>query len=150
MEIPAHVLIVRTGSPSVIEWRRNGRDCRAELPPGSASLLPSELRQATRVFRPLPGKCSVLQIRPGFVDRGIQGIAKGGRMELIRRMDLNEGQISRLMESMRADIAAGSPERSAFGESIALALTAHIAQRYFTLDYKGEQKIAICLPDSRL
>jgi hypothetical protein len=35
MELPAHVLILRSGSPSVIEWRSQGRDHRVELPPGS-------------------------------------------------------------------------------------------------------------------
>jgi len=71
-------------------------------------------------------------------------------MELIRRMDLNEGQISRLMESLRADIAAGSPERSALRRVHRFG--SHRAHRTAILhpDYKGEQKIAIWLPDSRL
>jgi AraC family transcriptional regulator len=81
----------------------------------------------------LPGAASILQIQPALFDRSIGEIAKGGRVELIRRMDLNDDQISRLMEALRADIAAGSPSGPVFGESIALALSAHVAQRYSTL-----------------
>jgi AraC family transcriptional regulator len=138
MENLDHVLILRTGSPSVIEWRSNGRDHQAELLPGSVSLLPAGSRQAAKVFRPLPGVASILQIRPAFFDRGIHEIAKGGRVELIRRMDLSDGQILRLMESLRADIAAGSPSGQLFGESIAIALSAHVAQQYSTLTTKLE------------
>src|SRR5271155_1671146 len=61
MEIPAHEVILRIGSPSVIEWRSKGRDHKAKLPSGSVSLLPAGLRQAARVFRPLPGVGSILQ-----------------------------------------------------------------------------------------
>jgi AraC family transcriptional regulator len=139
MESPAHVLILRTGSPSVIEWRSDGRDHRVELQPGSVSLLPAGLRQAARVFRPLPGMGSILQIQPAFFDRGVGEIAKSGRVELMRRMDLNDGQILRLMESLRADIAGGSSSGPLFGESIALALSVHIAQQYSALSTKLER-----------
>jgi AraC family transcriptional regulator len=138
MESPAHVLILRTGSPSHIEWRSNGRDHSAGLLPGSVSLLPVGLRQAAKVFRPLPGVGSILQIQPAFFNRGMGEIARGGKVELIRRMDLNDAQISRLMESLREDIAAGSPSGPLFGESVAMALSAHIAQRYSTLTTRLE------------
>ncbi|MBV8116311.1 MAG: helix-turn-helix transcriptional regulator [Silvibacterium sp.] len=138
MKTPAHVLILRTGSPSVVEWRSDGRDHRWEHAPGSVSLLPAGLRRAARVFRPLPGEASILQMRPDFVERGIGEIAKGGRVELMQRMDLSDAQIARLMESLRADVAAGLPSGALFGESIATALSAHIAQRYSTLTNRLE------------
>lgn len=138
METPAHVLILRSGSPSVIEWRSNGRDHKAELPANSVSLHPAGFRNAAKVFRPLPGVASILQIRPDFVGRGVGEIAKGGRVELVQRMDLNDAQIARLMESLRTDVAAGSPSGELFGESIATALSAHIAQKYSTLTNKLE------------
>jgi AraC family transcriptional regulator len=138
MENPAHVLILRTGSPSLFEWHSSGRDHSSELPPGSVSLLPEGLREAVRVSRPLPGVASILEIHPSFFVRAVGQIAKGGKVELIRRMDLDDPQISRLMESLRADIEAGSPGGSLFGESVALALSAHVAQRYSTLTTKLE------------
>ena len=136
---PLHVLILRTGSPSIFEWRSNGRDHRAELPPGSVSLFPTGLRQAARVFRPQPGTTSILQIQPRFFDRSIGELAKSGKVELIRRSGLNDTQIARLMESLRADIAAGSPSGSLFAESVAVALSAHIAQQYSTLTTPPER-----------
>jgi AraC family transcriptional regulator len=139
MESPAHVLILRTGSPSVIEWRSDGQDRRATLAAGSVSLLPAGLRQAARVFRPMPGVASILQIRPSFFERGVGEVAKSGRVELIRRMDLNDPQICRLMETLRADVAAGSPAGTLFDESIAMALSAHIARQYSTLTPKVER-----------
>ena len=138
MENPTHVLILRTGSSSVIEWRENGRDRRAELLPGSVSLLPVGLRQAARVCRPRSGIASILQIQPAYFNRSIAQIVKGGKVELARRMDLRDVQITRLMESLRADIAAGSPGGSLFGESISVALSAYVAQHYSTRETKLE------------
>lgn len=138
VEIPeaktlSHTLILRTGSPSVIEWNSDGRAHKAELAPGSVSLLPAGLRQAARITRPMPGVGLILQIAPGFFERSVQEIANGGRVELIRRMDLNDAQIARLMESLRADMVAGSPGGALFAESISVALALHITQRYSTL-----------------
>ena len=130
MENPAHVLILRSGSPSIIEWRSEGRDRREELPPGSVSLLPMGFRHAARVFRPLPGLASILQIDPKFFQRGIGEIAKSGRVELIQHTDLNDPQVVRLVESLRAEIADGFPVGRLFGESIGIALLAHIAHHY--------------------
>jgi AraC family transcriptional regulator len=130
MEILAHVLILRTGSLSIIEWQEDGRARKIKLYPGSVSLLPAGTRQAARVFRPQPGEASILQIRPGFLHRTVAEIARGGRVELTQQLDLHDGQIARLIESLRAEIAAGSPSGRLFGESIAMALSAHIAKRY--------------------
>jgi AraC family transcriptional regulator len=139
LENPLHVLILRTGSPLTIEWRSSGRDHRAELPPGRVSLFPPGLRQAARVFRHQPGMTSILQIQPRFFDRSIGELARGGKVELIRRSRLNDTQIVRLMESLRAYIAAGSPRGSLFAESVAMALSAHIAQLYSTLATQPER-----------
>jgi AraC family transcriptional regulator len=87
----------------------------------------------------MPGVASILQIRPSFFERGVGEIAKSGRVELIRRMDLNDPQICRLMETLRADVAAGSPAGTLFDESIAMALSAHIARQYSILTTKFEQ-----------
>ena len=115
MDTPAHVIILRSGSPSVIEWRQNGRDHKTELPPGSVSLLPAGLREAARVFRPLPGVASILQMQPGFVQRAVGKIAKGGKVELVPQRVLKDAQIARLMESLRADVVAGSPSGDCSG-----------------------------------
>ena len=76
-ENPSHVLILRTGSPSLIEWRSDGRDHTAKLATGSVSLLPKGLRQAARITRPMFGVGSILHINPAFFDRSIGTIAKG-------------------------------------------------------------------------
>ena len=138
MEVPAHILILRTGSPSVIEWKE-GRDRRVKLDPGSVSLLPAGFRRAARVFRPEAGEASILQIRPGFLQGSVGEIVKGGRVQLGQHMDLRDSQIARLIEALRADIAAGSPTGRLFGESIAAALSAHIAQRYSVAEPRMEE-----------
>ena len=130
METPAHVLILRAGSPSVVEWRSNGRDCRKELPAGSVSLIPAGFRHAARVSRPLPGVASILQVDPGFFNRSIGEIVKGGKLEFGREMDLSDSQIARLIEAIGTDVQAGSPSGKLFSESIATALSAYIAQQY--------------------
>lgn len=132
LEDPTLSLILRTGSPSRFEWRRHGRDQVAELPAGSISLLPMGTREAVRVSRPLPGVASILEINSAFFTRSIGQIARGGRVELVRQMQLADPQIRRLMETLRADIADGSPGGPLFAGSIATALSAHLAQRYAT------------------
>lgn len=133
-EVENHILslILRTGSSSLFEWRGNGEDHVAELPAGSVSLIPEGLRQAVRVTRPLPGYASILEIDSAFFRRSIGQIASGGRIELVRRLRLDDPQVCRLMEALRSDVAAGSPTGPLFGESIATALSAHIAQQYST------------------
>ena len=90
------------------------------------------------MFRPLPGTASILEFHPRLFNRNIAEFAKGGRAELIRNANLNDPQIARLMEALRADIWDGSPSGLLFAESIAAALSAHIAQRYSTLTTKLE------------
>jgi AraC family transcriptional regulator len=130
MDNPAHVLILRSGSPSVIETRVEGRHRRVELPPCSVSFVPMGYRHAAKVFRPLPGVASILQIHPGFLNRAMGDVAKSGRLELVQQVNLDDSQIKRLMETLRSEVADGLPAGRLFGESIALALSAHIAQRY--------------------
>jgi len=130
MQTPAHVLILRTGSPSVIEWHSDGRDHRVDLPSGTVSLIPAGLRNAARVFRPLPGVASILQIEPKFFDRSVAEITKGGRLELIEHRQLRDAQIARLIESVRADVITGSFAGPLFGESVATAISVYIARKY--------------------
>jgi AraC family transcriptional regulator len=139
MEIPAHVLVLRTGSLSIIEWQEDGRARKVKLYPGSVSLLPAGSRRAARVYRPQPGEASILQIRPRFLHRSVAEIAKAGRVELTQQLDLYDDQIARLIESLRAEIAAGSPSGRLFGESIAVALSAHIAKRYSATEIMLEE-----------
>jgi AraC family transcriptional regulator len=91
------------------------------------------LRQAARISRPMPGEASILLINPAFFARTVGEIARGGSVELIRRMDMQDPQICRLMHALRTDVAAGSPGGSIFAESVAMALSAHVAQQYSTL-----------------
>jgi AraC family transcriptional regulator len=130
MESPAHVLILRIGSPSVIEWQSEGREHRYEHPPGSVSLIPAGLRRAATVFRPLPGVASILQIEPKFLDANVRDVTRGGKLELVQHVDLRDAQIARLIESIFIDVQAGSPAGPLFGESIATALSLHVARQY--------------------
>ena len=130
MVVPAHVLILRTGSPSIIEWRSGAREQRQELAPGSISLIPAGFRHAARVYRPLPGVAYILQLMPKFFDRGVGDISKGGKLELIEHRDLRDPQVARLVKSIEADITSGLPGGLLFSESVATALSLHIASRY--------------------
>jgi AraC family transcriptional regulator len=130
MVVPAHVLILRTGSPSIIEWRSNGRERREELAPGTVSLVPAGFRHAARVFRPLPGEAFILQLAPKFLERGIADIAKRAKLELIEHRHLRDPQIALLIRSIQGDIASGMASGPLFSESVATALVFHVASRY--------------------
>jgi AraC family transcriptional regulator len=147
--LPSHTLILRKGSPSLLEWRTSGRDRFLTLLPGSSSLLPAGLLEAARVTRELPGTAIFLRIDPSLFERGIADIKKRGKLELVRHTQLDDPQICRLLTTLDAHLHDGSPAGSLFSESIALALSAHIAERYASLPQQLERHRG-GLPPSRL
>jgi AraC family transcriptional regulator len=136
--LPSHTLILRKGSPTLLEWRTAGRDRYRELPAGSSSLLPAGLLEAARITRSLPGTATFLRIDPLLFERGIADIAKRGRIELVRHTQLDDPQICRLLTTLDTHLRQGSPAGSLFSESIALAISAHIAQHYGTISQQFE------------
>lgn len=135
----SHTLILRKGSPSLLEWRNSGRNRFLRLPPGSSSLLPVGILEAARITRELPGTAIFLRIDPTLFERGIADIAKRGKLELARHTNLDDPQICRLLSTLDAHLHDGSPAGPLFGESIAVALSAHIAERYATLPQQFER-----------
>jgi len=144
IEIPetllrSHSVILRKGSSSLLEWHTSGRERDLELLPGSSSLLPAGLEPAVRVTRDGPGTATILRIDPALFDRGIADVAKRGRIELVRHTKLDDPQICRLMTTLDTHLDDGSPAGSLFSESIAVAISAHIAERYGTLPQQFER-----------
>ena len=137
--LPSHTLILRKGSPTLLEWRISGRDRYFKLPPGSSSLLPAGLLEAARITRELPGTATILRIDPLLFERGISDIAKRGKLELTRQTQLDDPQICRLLTTLDSHLQDGSPGGSLFSESIAVALSAHLAQRYGSLPQQLER-----------
>ena len=137
--LKSHTLILRKGSPTLLEWRTAGRERYRELPAGSSSLLPAGLLEAARITRSLPGTATFLRIDPLLFERGIADIARRGRIELIRHTQLDDPQICRLLTTLDIHLQDGSPAGSLFSESIALAISAHIAERYGAISQKLRQ-----------
>lgn len=129
----SHTLILRKGSPTLLEWHTSGRERYLNLPSGSTSLLPAGLLEGARITRDLPGTATILRIDPVLFERGIADIAKRGKIELARHTQLDDPQICRLLTTLDTHLHDGSPGGSLFSESIAVALSAHIAERYATL-----------------
>ena len=147
--LPYHSLLLRKGSTTLLEWRASGRERYLELPPGSSSLLPAGLVEAARVTKDLPGLTMILRIKPALFERSIADITKRGKLELVRHTKLDDPQICRLLSALDAHLHDGSPGDPLFSESIAVALSAHIAQQYSTLPQELERHRG-GLPPSRL
>jgi AraC family transcriptional regulator len=144
LEVPeailnSHTLILRKGSPTLLEWRTSGRDRNCVLPAGSSSLLPAGLLEATRITRELPGTAVFLRIDPSVFERGISDISKRGKIELVRHTKLDDPQICRLLTTLDTHLQQGPRGASLFSESIALAISAHIAERYGTIPQRLQQ-----------
>lgn len=136
----SHTLILRKGSPTLLEWRTSGRDRYLRLLPGSSSLLPAGILEAARVTRDLPGTATILRIDPSLFERGIADISKRGKIQLVRHTQLDDSQICRLLTTLDTHLQEGSPGGSLFSESIAVALSAHIAERYSAIPSKLAQR----------
>src|SRR5215469_3137690 len=137
--LPSHTLILRKGSPTLLEWHTYGRERSLELPPGSSSLLPAGLLEGARITRDRPGTATILRIDPALFERGIAEIAKRGKIELARHTRLDDQQICRLLTTLDAHLEDGSPGGTLFSESIAVAISAHIAERYGTMSQQLER-----------
>ena len=137
--LKSHTLILRKGSPTLLEWRIAGRERFQVLPPGSSSLLPAGLLEATRVTRDLPGTATFLRIDSSLFERSVADVTKRGKIELVRHTQLDDPQICRLLTTLDTHLQDGSPGGSLFSESIAIAISAHIAERYGTISQQLER-----------
>jgi len=91
------------------------------------------------VTRDLPGTATFLRIDSSLFERSVADVTKRGKIELVRHTQLDDPQICRLLTTLDTHLQDGSPGGSLFSESIAIAISAHIAERYGTISQQLER-----------
>lgn len=132
-ECPAHASsaysFVLQLSPSVmIEWQSSGHSHKRQMNPGDVSLhsvgeLPGfRLDQTVEIFE--------IVLMPQFVNRVLQGMSTIAPSNLISTYGVTDPQIQRIATALRAELEMGCPGGQLLGESLAVALTAHVFTQY--------------------
>jgi AraC-like DNA-binding protein len=119
----AHGLIVNLGGPVCVEWGHNKPDQTVHFPPGGICLgSRGEPIPAFRWSDQLTN--AVLHLSTDLFP------GEGEPFRLNAEMGSTDTQIMALVRLMRAELHAGAPNGSLYGESLGHDLAAHLHQRY--------------------
>ena len=132
MEFPARTnnahLIAVHFRPATIEWFLGGHSQTERMTPGSLDIVP----QGT----PLGG-CSqdeteflMLALDPSFVERVANESGTAIPVELVRQLGIRDSQIEHISLALKAELETGCPSGRLYGESLAVALVAHLLAKY--------------------
>lgn len=128
-QIPEYSVILHLSRPSPVEHRIGGRYQTRVLRPGEASLFSAG---APRQVRNRRRDVLVFTLSHAMVARAAR--ASGGRSnpELIEDHQLRDVRIEHLGRALQAEAAAGFPSGRLYGETIGVALAAHLVTHYST------------------
>jgi AraC family transcriptional regulator len=133
-----HVIALEL-SPSIPrELYSPGRGWKPQcIAPGSMQIFPARVPYALRWSG--PGEVMVLEVSPEFVAGVACREAPQERLELRPFVTAEDGFIAETMLALEEDLLAGSPAGRLYGESLGMALAAHLVRRYsdVTLDSHG-------------
>src|SRR5262249_13505906 len=129
-DVYSHLVHIFTGVPVRHEWRVEGRAHRVQSIAGSILIEPRGLHASVRVCRSQREIQWILEFDPTLMEQRVQEFLNGKRLELIPQFDLRDSQLLRLAQALQADLEAGCPAGSIFGEMIGDAMVVYLTQRY--------------------
>jgi AraC family transcriptional regulator len=125
----AHVICIRVGPPSLLEWRIAGERPRRQLvTPGDVHLTSAGVPTRNRSQEPF--EILVLALAPHAVQHALHEYGRADRLELVNRRAIRDPQILHLGLALRAELEAGCPGGRLYGEALATALGVHLVQNY--------------------
>jgi AraC family transcriptional regulator len=125
----AHVICIRVGPPSLLEWRIAGERPRRQLvTPGDVHLTSAGVPTRNRSQEPF--EILVLALAPQAVQHALHEYGRADRLELVNRRAIRDPQILHLGLALRAELEAGCPGGQLYGEALTTALAVHLVQHY--------------------
>ena len=124
----AYSFVLQLSSSVTIEWQSGGHSHKRQMNPGDVSLhsvgeLPGfRLDQAVEIFE--------IVLMPQFVNQVLQGMRTIASPSLVSTYGVTDPQIQRIATALRVELEMGCPGGQLLGESLAIALTAHVFTQY--------------------
>lgn len=132
-----HTVILHRGAVASMELEIAGEYRRQAVQPGEISLFRAG---APRPIRFGPSEQLVLTLTPEFVRHAVASGNGGSPPEFVERYALNDPQIEQIATALEAEAAAGYPSGRVYGESMGVALTAHLLSHHSARAGSGENK----------
>jgi len=128
-EVYSDLIHIFTGVPAQSEWRVEGRTHRVQNIAASILIEPKGLHASVRVCRSQRDIQWILEFNPALIEQRIQEALNSKRFEFIPQFDLRDPQVLRLTQALQADVEAGCPAGSLFGEMLGDTLAVYLIQR---------------------
>jgi AraC family transcriptional regulator len=121
-------LIALHSRPATLEWSLGGHPLTKRMTRGSIDIIP----QGT----PLGGNSKdeteflMLSLDPSVVELAASESGAVHRVELVRHLGIRDPQIEHICLALKAELEAGCPSGRLYGESLGVALAAHLLGEY--------------------
>jgi AraC family transcriptional regulator len=124
-----HVICIRVGPPSFLEWWIAGERPRRQLvTPGDVHLTSAGVSMWYRSQE--PSEVLVLALAPNFIQHAVHEYTAAAPLELRNQRAIRDAQLLHLGLALQAELEAGCPGGRLYGEALATALAVHLLQHY--------------------
>lgn len=126
-----HHLTLQLRMPKKVELKTNGKFNHHQLLPGNVCITPFQHLHAVR----WQGEMEVLSLtlEPKFVAQVVPESINPDRVELIMHRGQKDPLIREILFALKAELDAGCPSGSLYGEAMGTALAVHLLKQYSTL-----------------
>lgn len=126
-----HHLTLQLKRPKKVELKTNGRFNHQQLLPGNVCITPFQHLHAVRWQDEM--EVLSLTLEPKFVAQSLQESVNPDRVELMMHRGQKDPLIREILFALKAELEAGCPAGSLYGEAMGTALAVHLLKHYSTL-----------------
>ena len=114
--------------PATLVWLLGGHPRTVRVTPGSVNIIP----QGTILggYGKDETQFIMLSLDPSFVERIARDSGAVTPVELIKNLETRDPQIAHIAEALRAELETGCPSGRLYGDSLAVALAAHLLGKF--------------------
>jgi len=114
--------------PATLVWLLGGHPRTVRVTPGSVNIIP----QGTILggYGKDETQFIMLSLDPSFVERIARDSGAVTPVELIKNLETRDPQIAHIAEALRAELETGCPSGRLYGDSMAVALAAHLLGKF--------------------
>ncbi len=147
-ELQRHTITIQLGQPLEMEWRLADSHLKhTQMNRGDLCVTPGESSIQTRWNS--TAELLLLKLSPTLIERAAWESLNSDRIEIIPKLGVRDPQILHIGLALKAEIEAGCLSGRLYGESLGLALAAHLLKCYST-SKKGIQEPTGELSNSQL
>jgi len=133
-----HNIVLRLSPPSVVELRIDGKDVRQIHGPGDMTLFPASVPRRVRTRQ--AHEVLIVAVSQPLLAQAVSN--KGTKIELVPQPRFHSRQLECIGKALKAEADSNYVSGPLYGESLALALAAHLARNYAAdphalREYKG-------------